>query len=47
MRRQKWDKNLIAYPLPATKGPVHTPQLVFFALVSCTRRLGILHHGPS
>jgi len=51
---QKWNKklNYVAYPPPVTKlkGPVHIPQLVFFALLSCTLwaclDLEVLHRGP-
>jgi len=41
------------YPLPANKlkGPVHMPQLVFCALLSCTLwvslGVGVLRLGPS
>jgi len=38
------------YPLPATelKGPVHKPQLVFCALLSCTLWVspGVRRRGP-
>jgi len=52
MSRQKWNKKLnYMYPLLATKlkSPVHIPQLVFFALLSCTLWASpkVLHRDPS